>query len=335
MTKRGVALIITFMVIVVLTILGSAIISCTITERFLTQRYVESTKAFWLAEAGLNHALSELRSDYTVDSASCKWQANLGAGRYCVDLSDEDANGRRTLIAHGYIPSTTPSRAERKISVLVEGSGGSNPSNPGLIEYSIDTTGELHIGGSAKTVPPASSHQGSNLDFDEVFGMSEDAVKALAVKAAAEGKGYVYTDPPTNQEPVNGITWIELTGSNKFNISGQWSGSGLLIVNGNGQNVALEITGSGDMTFTGMIWVIGKIKIAGKAEITGAIFAESSTGIESDVTGNSTISFSIPAVEGAFGLLGAARRWDLRYYPGARFNMKSKKTSSSIGLDIT
>jgi Tfp pilus assembly protein PilX len=303
MNRRGIVLIVSFMVVVALAILGSVIMSRSVSERFIAQRYAESMKAFWLAEAGVNRALNELKADYNVSSGDCKWETNLGSGRYCVDLSGEDANGRRTLTAHGYIPSTTPSRAERKISVLVQ-SSGSNPSNPGLIQYAVDTTGSLDISGSAKTVPPELSHQGSNLDFDEVFGMSEDAVKALAVKAASEGNGYVYTDPPTNQLPVDGITWIELTGSNKFNISGQWSGTGLLIVNGNGSNVALEITGSGNMTFTGMIWVIGKVKIAGKATITGAIFAESMTGIESEVTGNSTISFSIPAVEGAFGLLG-------------------------------
>lgn len=300
MDKRGIALIVAFMVIVVLTIFSLAIFVRSMSERFIAQRYAESMKAFWLAEAGVNHGLSELKADYNASSGSCKWETNLGSGRYCVDLSDKDVNGRRTLTAHGYIPSTTPARAERKISVLVE-SSGSNPSNPELIEYALDTTGELKIGGSADIHPPNSSHESSSLDFEEVFGMTEEQVKTLAEEAAASGNGYVYADPPTNQQPVNGITWVELTGSNKYVISSTWSGSGLLIVNGNGMNLALEI--AGDWTFTGMIWVIGKVKISGNAQITGALFAESTAGIESDVTGNSTLSFDSATVSSAFSLL--------------------------------
>jgi len=306
LNKRGVALIIAFMVVVVLTILGTAAISRSVSERSLTQRYAESTKAFWLAEAGVAKALLQLKGSF--DNLNSIAAATLGAGQYSVDnigIAPQDSS-LRIITAHGFVPSQGAARAERKISVLVQNSGGSNPSNPGLVEYAIDTTGTLNITGNAKTVPVGSSHSGSSLDFEEVFGMNQDAVKALAVAAAAEGKGYVYTNPDTNQQPVNGITWIELTGSNKFNISGQWSGSGLLIVNGNNQSVALQITGGANeiMSFTGMIWVIGKVKIGGNAEITGAIFAESAQGIESDVTGKSTISFSIPAVDGAFGLLG-------------------------------
>ena len=131
--------------------------------------------------------------------------------------------------------------------------------------------------------------------------MTEEQVKALAEGAQAQGLGHVYTNPPANQQPVNGITWVELTGSSKYSISSNWSGSGLLIVNGNGQNLALEI--SGDWTFTGMIWVIGKVKITGNPQITGGLFAESATGIESDLSGNPTLNLDTLAVASAFGLL--------------------------------
>lgn len=289
------------MVIVALTILGTATISRSVSERFMAQRHAESAQAFWLAEAGIAQALLQLRADFNdLDSITA---TSLGNGEYSVDTILVEGSNRR-VTAHGYVPSQAAPRAERTITVLAQSSEGSNPSNPELIEYAIDTTGSLDISGSAETRPPNSSHQGSSLDFEEVFGMTLDAARTLAEQAAAQGTGYVYTDPGTNTQPVNGITWVELTSSNKFSISGQWNGSGLMIVNGNGQNLALEITGQGNMTFTGMIWVIGKVKIAGQASITGAIFAESTTGIESEVTGNSTITFSMPAVDGAFGLLG-------------------------------
>ncbi len=297
MTKRGVALIVTFMVVVVLTILGSATISRSVSERFITQRYVELTRAFWLAEAGVNHALGELRNDYNVISGNCKWETNLGSGRYCVDLSDKDINGRRTVTAHGYIPSTIPARAERKIKVLVE----STPSNPSLLEYAIASSGDLKITGNVKLMPSGSSHAKSTLTFEQVFGMTKDQVKAIAVSAQAAGTGHVYTNPDINQQPVNGITWVDLTGSNKYKISSDWSGSGLLIVNGNGNDVALDISGS--WQFTGVIWVIGKVSISGTPVITGAIFAESSFTVESTLTGNTKIIFNSTTVSSTFDLL--------------------------------
>jgi len=307
MNKRGVALIISFMVIAVLVILGSATISSSMSERFISQRYTESNQAFWLAEAGVASALLQLKADpANLGSISA---ASLGKGEYSVDAIVAEGPNLR-ITAHGFIPSQAAPRAERRITVLVQSSGGGAIPKPDLIDYAIDTTGTLNIKGSAKTVPVGSSHQGSSLDFEDVFGMTKDAAKALAIKAASEGKGYFYTNPGTNQGPVSGITWIELTSSNKFSISGQWSGSGLLIINGNNQNVALDISGGGKpgevMSFTGMIWVIGAVKIAGNADITGAIFAESAQGIESDATGNCEIDFNSTAVTGAFGLLGGA-----------------------------
>lgn len=299
MNKRGIALIITFMVVAALTIFGTAVISRSVSERFIVQRKAESTQAFWLAEAGVAQALLQLKNSF--DNLSGIAATDLGSGQYSVDTIVVEGANRR-VIAHGYVPSQASFRTQRTITVLVESSGGSSPSDPNLLQYAIDTTGDIKIGGSADIRPPSSSHQGSSLDFEEVFGMTQDQVKALAQQAQANGTGHLYTDPPANQQPVSGITWVELAGSNKYSISSNWNGSGLLVVNGNGMNLALEI--SGDWTFTGMIWVIGKIKISGNPQITGAIFAESMAGIESDVTGNPTIGFDSAAVSSAFSLLG-------------------------------
>lgn len=294
------ALIIAFMVVVVLAIFGSATIARSVSERFVAQRHVESGQAFWLAEAGAAQALLQLKENF--NNLSSIAATSMGDGQYSVDPITIEGSDRRVTV-HGFIPSEASPRAERTITLLVKSLGGTNFSNPDLLQYAIDTTGDLKIGGSANIHPPTSSHQGSSLDFEEVFGMTTEQIRAEAEQAQIDARGYVYTDPAANQQPVNGITWVELTGGNKYSISSNWSASGLLVVNGNGMNVALEI--SGDWTFTGVIWVIGKVKISGNPQITGAIFAESMAGIESDVTGNPTISFDTAAVSGAFGLLGS------------------------------
>ena len=63
MARKGIALIISLLVLTILLILSTAILSKTIAEHRLTERYVRATEAFWLAEAGVNRALYELRQN--------------------------------------------------------------------------------------------------------------------------------------------------------------------------------------------------------------------------------------------------------------------------------
>ena len=295
MNKRGVALILVFTVILVLSILATAIVAKSVSESRIAQSYAQSAQAFWLAEAGVAQALTQLKNDF--NNLNSIAPTSLGQGQYSVDTIVVEGSNRRVITAHGYIPSAANHRVERKITVLVQNLGGINP---GLITYAIETSGILDI--TDKLSGRFTHHDNSGLTFEDVFGMTEDQVKAIAVSAQAQGTGQIYTNPPANQQPVNGITWVELTGDDKYSISSNWSGSGLLIVNSNGNNVALDI--SGTWNFTGMIWVNGGIKISGTPNITGAVFARSSVGIESDLTGTPTIDFNSLEVASAFGLLG-------------------------------
>jgi len=57
MNKRGAVLIICYMVITVLTILGAAFLTRSVSERSVASKYFDSTQAFWLAEAGIQRVL--------------------------------------------------------------------------------------------------------------------------------------------------------------------------------------------------------------------------------------------------------------------------------------
>ncbi|MCK5289287.1 MAG: hypothetical protein KAJ79_09495, partial [Candidatus Omnitrophica bacterium] len=61
MNKKSSILVVVIIVAVVLTILGTALLHKSITENNLAQKYLNSTRAFWLAEAGINEALFEIR----------------------------------------------------------------------------------------------------------------------------------------------------------------------------------------------------------------------------------------------------------------------------------
>jgi len=294
MNKRGLALILSYIVITVLIILGGVFSVRSISESGIAQRYAESTQAFWLAEAGVAQALTQLNDFSNLNSIA-------STSQYSVDTIVVEGSNRR-VTAHGFVPSAAAPRVERRITVLAQNSGGSNPSNPSLITYAIETSGTLKIEGKNVDInPEGSSHAGSSLTFEQVFGMTLDQMKAIAVSAQASGTGHFYTDPDENQQPVNGITWVELTGSNKYKISSEWSGSGLLIVNSNGNDVALDI--SSKWSFTGMIWVTGRFKITG-GTIDGAIFARSSIDAQSSLDGKPTLNLNSTAVADAFRLLG-------------------------------
>jgi len=116
MYKRGIALISIFIIIAVLAVMGSAIVSRSVSERITAQRYTESTQAFWLAEAGVNRALVELRNTTAVSPGENVWSGTLAGveGEYSIDLGAL-VGQTRTVTTHGYIPSRSSPHIERII----------------------------------------------------------------------------------------------------------------------------------------------------------------------------------------------------------------------------
>lgn len=143
MNKKGIALILVFSIITVLLILGSVILYRSISERNIARRYLESTQAFWLAEAGVNKAVKELRSNYNITSIS---QTALGTGGYQVAIFPNDAT-RRTVTSTGYIPSSGPARVTRVIQAMVK---QQIPS--GFYDYAVYSAGEVDFNGNSYSV---------------------------------------------------------------------------------------------------------------------------------------------------------------------------------------
>lgn len=292
MNKRGIALILGFTIIVVLIILSAGIVSSSISERVITQRSNASLKAFWAAEAGVAKSASQLP---TVTALSEDDLEQNSTNRLQYDVLEptlvEGYTDRWMITSTGrYILNQTP--IERRVVAIVEIFG---------LTSAIETTGDLNIGNNVTI--NGTYEESSSLIFEDVFGMSKDAVKALVDPANYE------LNPGTNWQPTGGMqndfVWVDVTGNNKYVISSDWSGSGLLIVDGSGlsgaERVALDISGG---TFTGLIWVIGKLSISGNPTITGALFAESGADVENKLTGTATLTFSSSDRDNALALLG-------------------------------
>ncbi len=145
MNKRGIALIVTFMVIVVLTILSVATISRSVSERFIAQRYAESMQAFWLAEGGLAVAyrgLEENWDGYTTGiPRSNVFSQSFENGSFSVDIEVGPLPNTVKVISKG--PKGT---SERTIEEIIRGTVGSGL--PGF-DFAVLAAGNLLLEGNA------------------------------------------------------------------------------------------------------------------------------------------------------------------------------------------
>lgn len=144
MNKRGAALILSYMVITVLTILSSALISSSFAERNLSLRHADSITAFWLSEAGVNRAIDELRDDSTISGVDV-FSEDLSLGSYSVDVDIIGPISRVT--SHGYVPDRASARVERIIEALL-----SRPLPPGFFDYGIYSAGDVTLNGNSYIV---------------------------------------------------------------------------------------------------------------------------------------------------------------------------------------
>ena len=129
MNKKSSILVVVIIVAVVLTILGTALLHKSITENNLAQKYLNSTRAFWLAEAGINEALFEIRKgnnsggvnsftdgdyEFTVVADGSNWKvAAYGCSpsideKTCAQLDDEDKKGCIQHVIEVFISKEIP-----------------------------------------------------------------------------------------------------------------------------------------------------------------------------------------------------------------------------------
>lgn len=154
------------------------------------------------------------------------------------------------------------------------------------ITSAVATSGSIVVKGDAEVNGVVI--QDSTRDFEEIFGMSEEAMRDTAVN--------LYVDPPNNVTPVNGITWVDIISQDNLTISDyNWEGSGILIVNGD-----LRFTGG---HFEGIIWVMGELYVGGNTILDGTIFVACSPEIENTFIGTSVVNFDILAISQALSNL--------------------------------
>ncbi len=119
MNKKGVALILILSIVLMFSIISIGVLSRSISESNLARRYLKSTQAFWVAEAGKEAALLPLDQNWYDPNLP---DGNLGAGIYVrkvysnLDSGHEDLTGiQRRIVSTGVVGSV-----EREVEVVLE-----------------------------------------------------------------------------------------------------------------------------------------------------------------------------------------------------------------------
>lgn len=155
MNKRGIALIVAFMVIAALTIFSLVISVRSMSERSIAQRYRESTQAFWLSEAGVSQALDELRENpnLAVGNNLLSPAPTLGSGQYNFDLLEKSGIPgvqNYTVRARGCIPADcncVPPPNNCRVTRIVQAVMNQYQNiPPGFYDNAIYSAGNVSVG---------------------------------------------------------------------------------------------------------------------------------------------------------------------------------------------
>jgi len=298
MNKKGSPLIFSLFIILVLAGLSATFLYKQVNQSFLVNRYADSTRAFWLAEAGLQDIIS-------TNLAVGNRNNSLGQGNYTCVISNPTTKTEANNIT-SYYPVTsngTLGGVSRQINAVVSQLVESTKMPAGNFKNGIESSVAISLKGSstvagetspdplpAKYRDPDYYKANSTISFPDLFGYSSTELKAMCVANVTNTTFYNNTWPSGN---LTGVIWVTAPSSN-FN--GNVEGEGLLIVEGN-----LKITGRID--FKGIVYVIGDLDMAGTATINGTVLAESAATLDTSVTGTANIMHNSTNIDNALEFL--------------------------------
>ena len=289
--RKGIALLVVYGVIFVLTVLCASFFAGTITENGLINRFDYATHSFWLAEAGLRQGLRELNNSvaqwtgWTDDGGAKKLSVSwTGHGDFEVKVYNYNTDDP-FISSWGYFPSlAAPNKVVRNLEVLA-GCWRS------IFSYAAFGVNSVNMGGTVYTDSYDSDlglyNQNGNIGKNSDVGTNGDitAVGTTYINGdASTGPGGVFSD----QDKVYGTITHEnqeyfpaptvpnnLTGLP----GGGWVRSTMNLASGDYKFTGVDLTGTKVLTITGPanIYLTGTLSLdlTGQSQI---IISSASTG---------------------------------------------------------
>lgn len=282
--KRGAILAFSLLVTMVLAILLAAFYLQSISENQLATRYADSTRALWLAEAGLAKINSAAAINGFIDDTH--WTYNVVPSQIGI-------TNYYNVVSTG----TVTSPRGRVISRVVNATMKLEPPSASKFQYGVETTSndlDYKVKCIKNTENPANiSKTGSTQTFDNLFGISKAEMKAIS-----QAQGTYLSGNFGNTINASGITWVDVTPGQTLSIQ-HLNGSGIVVINGN-----FKVNGVPSDGFNGILHIIGQLETLGNSYVNGTVFVESSAAIGADLSGSSLINYNSTNIANA--LLGAA-----------------------------
>ena len=290
MNRRGIALIFSLLVVLVLSILLSAFFFKSINENNLVNRYVNSARAFWVAEAGVAEAIKNLTNTYT-DGTLGNYYYNATTTTYGSYYYNITSIGTVGLPNGGYINRTVK---------VVAGTGTVDASK---FQYALAAANGLCFGGAGSCnkapedfIDPDTCNghpcwnetDTSIVDFRDLFGYEQSEVERIAEH---------YNDTNFDASLNNEIAWVDVAVGSTLNVTGSEIGSGLLIVNGSAHF-------GGTYQFSGIVYVLGTLTARGTFDSNGTVMVASTSDIANNsVNGNPDFYYNTTDITNALNLL--------------------------------
>ena len=240
--QRGMILVVTLMIVLMLALLGSAILTTSGTEHQIAKNDQEVTQAFYVAEAGLQTALNQLNRGLAPPATGA-----VGPGEFTVTVASASPPlGQQRIEATGYVPTQASPRALKKIAVLVTSPspflwaifgdtlmkmgtsftdsydsgigpyGGSNVHSNG----NVASNGDINISSGALVTGNATAG-GTVSDPSRVTGMSTNGAPRVTLSGVnCPAGGYTPSVPPgpgVQYTPSTGV--LKVTGGGTLTLS--------------------------------------------------------------------------------------------------------------------
>ncbi len=302
--EKGFIYIIVIFVIMIVFMFSVIFIGWSVFNTRTSNRLSYSTRAFYLADAGIERAIFYLRSDNDEDWSNDNANPLFNESGYLV----KTYNGSKSFIKVESVG--TFNGVQRKIyseitnfdavftSTLFSGSYISIEGNAD-VNGSAVASDTIYISGSS-TVETVVQHANVPLPLltDPDYYITEAIANKMNGNAGAEGN-YFHGGTPVFTS-LNGVIFIDknpdgspanIDISSNISTDAAWADSTFLIVYGN-----LKITGN--VNFKGLLYVTGDLQIVGNVDTKGPLIAASI----SKVSGSTELhSSSNPAYENPYG----------------------------------